>query len=69
MKYFLFFLMGSLLIISGMTGCSENASGPEETPGLAAQGPNPPNTTNNPNEVPDDLSGTNLAPPPSPPGH
>ncbi len=69
-SHFSFFLMGSFLVISGVSGCGESATGPENPPTVTGQAPNANSPTGNiPTDVPDDLSGTNLAPPPAPPGN
>lgn len=65
MKYFSLVLLGSFLALSGAMGCSENATTEESPPpALTDQSGS---GSNQANEVPDDLGGTNLTPPPAPP--
>lgn len=75
MKYLSLIVLGSLLAFSGITACSESGVGQStETPPASNEQntDNPNSNTNNnagagPQAVPDDLSGTNVAPPPEPP--
>lgn len=77
MKSISLFFLAALIVFSGAYGCSESGTGQNnEAPAITEQNGSPQNTNNNANTnaatgdnntVPDDLSGTNVAPPPAPP--
>ena len=76
MKSISLFFLAALIAFSGAYGCSESATGGNnEAPAITEQSGNQNTnantnaTTADTNATPDDLSGTNLPPPPAPPSH
>ncbi len=74
MKRFIFLVLSITLAMSGAMACGESASNQEGVGQAVVSGnqnnpSNNPTPSNNPNATPEDLGGTNLAPPPAPPVH